>query len=36
LTMPNALVRVEAEVPALPEIRHLVEFCRTSQRGVTK
>jgi UDP-N-acetylglucosamine acyltransferase len=36
LTIPNALARIEKELPALPEIRHLVEFVRTSERGVTK
>jgi UDP-N-acetylglucosamine acyltransferase len=36
LTIPNALARLEKELPALPEIRHLVEFVRTSERGVTK
>lgn len=36
LTIPNALARIEAEVPQLPEILHLVEFARTSSRGITK
>jgi UDP-N-acetylglucosamine acyltransferase len=36
LTIPNALARIETELPALPEILHLVEFVRTSERGVTK
>ena len=36
LTTPNALARIEAEVPQLPEILHLMEFVRTSERGVTK
>jgi UDP-N-acetylglucosamine acyltransferase len=36
LTIPNALARIEAELPALPEIQHLVEFTRTSARGITK
>jgi UDP-N-acetylglucosamine acyltransferase len=36
LTMPNALAKIEAEVPALPEIKHLLEFVRGSQRGVSK
>ena len=36
LTVSNALARVEAELPPLPEVVRLVEFCRTSQRGVTK
>ena len=36
LTIPNALVRIEQELPALPEIQHLVEFVRTSERGISK
>jgi UDP-N-acetylglucosamine acyltransferase len=36
LTVPNALARIESEVPPLPEIKHLVQFIRTSERGVTK
>lgn len=36
LTIPNALARIETELPPLPEIQHLVQFVRTSERGVTK
>lgn len=36
LTIPNALARVENEVPPLPEVQHLVQFMRLSERGVTK
>ena len=36
LTIPNALVRIEAELPQVPEIRHLVQFVRTSERGISK
>ena len=36
LTIPNALARIESELPPLPEIQHLVQFVRTSERGVTK
>jgi UDP-N-acetylglucosamine acyltransferase len=36
LTTPNALARIEKELPALPEIQHLVQFVRASERGVTK
>ena len=36
LTVSNALARIEAELPLLPELKHLVEFVRGSQRGVTK
>lgn len=36
LTMPNALARIEAEVPPLPEVRQVVEFARASKRGLGK
>ncbi|MBM3880951.1 MAG: acyl-ACP--UDP-N-acetylglucosamine O-acyltransferase [Verrucomicrobia bacterium] len=36
LTIPNALARIEADVPALPEIAHLVGFVRASERGIGK
>jgi UDP-N-acetylglucosamine acyltransferase len=36
LSGPNALARIENEVPPLPEIKHLVEFIRASERGITK
>ena len=36
LTIPNALARIEAELPGLPEVLHLVEFARTSERGLGK
>jgi UDP-N-acetylglucosamine acyltransferase len=36
LTIPNALARIESELPALPEVRHLVEFIRASERGISK
>jgi UDP-N-acetylglucosamine acyltransferase len=36
LTIPNALARIEQELPPLPEIKHLVNFVKTSERGVTK
>jgi UDP-N-acetylglucosamine acyltransferase len=36
LTTPNALTRIEAELPPLPELRHLVEFVRSSERGISK
>ncbi len=36
LTVSNALVRIEQELPALPEIQHLVEFVRASERGISK
>lgn len=36
LTVSNALVRVEKELPPVPEVLHLVRFFRSSERGVTK
>jgi len=36
LTIPNALARIEAELPASPEMGHLVRFVRTSERGISK
>jgi UDP-N-acetylglucosamine acyltransferase len=36
LLMSNAVARVEAELPPLPEIQHLVQFIRASERGITK
>jgi UDP-N-acetylglucosamine acyltransferase len=36
LTISNALTRIEAEVPQRPEILHLIQFVRTSTRGISK
>ena len=36
LTIPNALAKIESELPALSEIQHLVNFVRGSERGITK
>ena len=36
LTVPNALARIETEVPALPEVQHLIEFIRASERGIIR
>jgi UDP-N-acetylglucosamine acyltransferase len=36
LTIPNALARIEADLPASPELTHLLQFIRTSERGFTK
>ncbi len=36
LSAPNALLKIEKELPQLPEVRHLVQFVRGSQRGITK
>jgi UDP-N-acetylglucosamine acyltransferase len=36
LTVSNALARIVAELPSSPELDHLVAFCRTSARGISK
>jgi UDP-N-acetylglucosamine acyltransferase len=36
LTIPNALARIEKEVPPLPEIQHLLQFVRATERGISK
>lgn len=36
LTIPNALAKIEKELPPLPEVRHLVQFVRASERGIGK
>ena len=36
LTVSNAIERIEAELAPSPELKHLVEFVRTSKRGIGK
>jgi len=36
LTISEALVKVEKELPPLPEIQHLVQFIKASERGICK
>jgi len=36
LTIPNALARIESELPASPELKHLVQFARSGERGLCK
>ena len=36
LTIPNALARIEQDLPLLPEVQYLVQFVRSSQRGISK
>jgi UDP-N-acetylglucosamine acyltransferase len=36
LTMSNALIRMEQELPPLAEVQHLIQFVRASQRGLSK
>jgi UDP-N-acetylglucosamine acyltransferase len=36
LTVSNAIAKVEKQLPPLPEVRHLIEFVRASERGISK
>jgi len=36
LTIPNALVKIEKELAPLPEVLHLVQFVKSSERGISK
>ena len=36
LTIPNALARIEQDLPLLPEIQYLLTFVRGSERGISK
>ena len=36
LTLDNAVARMETELPPLPEVKHLIEFVRTSERGLCR
>jgi len=36
LTVPNALARIESELAPLPELQHLVQFARASERGLSR
>lgn len=36
LTLAKALERIETELPPLPELKHLVQFVRASERGLAK
>ena len=36
LTIPNALSRIEKELPDSPELQHLIQFVRSSERGISK
>ena len=36
LMQAEALAKIEAELPALPEVKHLVQFIRASERGICK
>jgi UDP-N-acetylglucosamine acyltransferase len=36
LTISNALVKIESELPKVPEILHLIQFVKMSERGISK
>jgi UDP-N-acetylglucosamine acyltransferase len=36
LTIPNALEKIEKELPALPEVQHFIQFVKSSERGISK
>jgi UDP-N-acetylglucosamine acyltransferase len=36
LSIPNAVAKIETDLPPLPEILHLIQFVRTSERGISK
>ena len=36
LTISNALVKIEKELPPLPEVQHLIQFVRATERGISK
>ena len=36
LTVSNAMERIEKEIPPLPEVQHLINFVRASERGVAR
>jgi UDP-N-acetylglucosamine acyltransferase len=36
LSMANALAKMETDLPQLPEVLHLIEFAKTSERGLAR
>jgi UDP-N-acetylglucosamine acyltransferase len=36
ITLTKAIEKVQAEVPDLPEIRHLLDFLQNSKRGICR
>lgn len=36
LTVSNALLKIEADLPPLPELQHLIAFVKGSERGISK
>lgn len=36
LSIPNAVAKIESDLPPLPEILHLIQFVRASERGISR
>ena len=36
LTVPNALTRIQSELPPSQELEHFIDFCRKSERGIAR
>jgi UDP-N-acetylglucosamine acyltransferase len=36
LTIPNAIARIEKDLPKSPELEHLIQFVKSSERGISK
>jgi UDP-N-acetylglucosamine acyltransferase len=36
LTISNALVQLEKQLPELEEVQYLIQFVRSSERGISK
>jgi UDP-N-acetylglucosamine acyltransferase len=36
LTVSNAIAQMKKELPSSPEVKHLVQFLRASERGISK
>ena len=36
LTLANAILKMEKDLPALPEVKELIEFVRSSERGLAR
>jgi UDP-N-acetylglucosamine acyltransferase len=36
LTLQEAMMRVEKEVPSIPEVRRFLDFIRNSQQGIPR
>ena len=36
LSIPNAMEKLKSELPDLPEVRHLIQFVQTTERGISR